>query len=167
MLVWRKFIPFSVNFVVLLTGSSVFLAFHTSNNRPEGVTKRQCVLGFVLTLGTTALYGFIILLIVLSYKRTKPQIMCVLVMEMQFIISFSATIFSMVGMFINGEFQPLHKEAKEFGVGNIDYTMALLWSVVAWQLFYIGIFVVTSLPSSLLSGVIIAAMIPVSGSFVP
>lgn len=162
LLVRQKFSPFSVNSVVLLTASSVLLAFHTSNDRPEGVTNRQYVIGFVLTLGAAALYGFIIPLIELTYKKTKRRITYILVMEMQFIMSLSATVFCTVGMLINRDFQTLHREADEFYLGKFDYSMALIWAAVAWQLFYIGIFGVTSLASSLLSGVIIAAMIPVT-----
>nr|ABR16841.1 unknown [Picea sitchensis] len=160
LLVRQKFSPFSVNSVVLLSASSVLLAFHTSGDRPEGVTSRQYVVGFVLTLGAAALYGFVIPLIELTYKRAKRPITYTLVMEMQFVMSVTATVFCTVGMLINGDFQALHREAEGFRLGKIDYSMALVWAAVAWQLFFIGVFGVTSMASSLLSGVIIALMIP-------
>lgn len=160
LLVRQKFSPFSVNSVVLLTASSVLLAFHTSGDRPEGVTSRQYVLGFVLTLGAAALYGFVLPLIELIYKKTKRPITYTLVMEMQFIMSVSATVFCTVGMLINGDFQALHREAEGFRLGKIDYSMALVWTAVVWQLGFIGVFGVTSMANSLLSGVIIAVTIP-------
>lgn len=160
LLVRQKFSPFSVNSVVLLTASSVLLAFHTSGDRPEGVTSRQYVLGFVLTLGAAALYGFVLPLIELIYKKTKRPITYTLVMEMQFIMSVSATVFCTVGMLINGDFQALHREAEGFRLGKIDYSMALVWTAVVFQLGFIGVFGVTSMASSLLSGVIIAVTIP-------
>jgi hypothetical protein len=136
------------------------LAFHTSGDRPEGVTSRQYVLGFVLTLGAAALYGFVLPLIELIYKKTKRPITYTLVMEMQFIMSVSATVFCTVGMLINGDFQTLHREAEGFRLGKIDYSMALVWTAVVWQLGFIGVFGVTSMANSLLSGVIIAVTIP-------
>lgn len=89
------------------------------------------MVGFILTLSIDALYGFIIPLIELTYKSTKHQIMYVLVMEMQFRMSFLAIVFYTVGMLINGDFQALHREAKEFGVGKIDYSIALQWIAIA------------------------------------
>eukprot|EP00253_Pinus_taeda_P006742 PITA_06742 len=88
------------------------LAFHASGDRPAGVTNRQCVLGFVLTLCASVLYGFIIPLIELAYRKTKRQITYTLVMEM--------------------------------------------------QLFFIGVFGVTSMASSLLSAVLVAFTLPVT-----
>ena len=162
LLVRHKFNPFSVNSVVLLTASSVMLAFHTNGDRPAGVTNRQYVLGFVLTLVAAALYGFITPLIELTYRKTKRQITYTLVMEMQVITSLSATIFCTVGMLVNRDFQALHREANEFGLGKIDYSIAIVWYAVTWQFFFIGVFGVTYLSSSLLSGVIIAVTLPVT-----
>lgn len=162
LLVRQKFNPFSINSVVLLTASAVLLAFHTSGDRPAGVTNKQYVLGFILTLAAAALYGFIIPLIELTYRKTKRQITYTLVMEMQFIMSVVATVFCTVGMLVNRDFQALHREANEFRLGKIDYSMAIVWAAVTWQLFFIGVFGVTSMASSLLSGVIIAVTIPIT-----
>jgi hypothetical protein len=68
LLVRQKFSAFSVNSVVFLTASSILLAFHTSGDRPEGVTSRQYVLGVVLMVGVTSLYGFVIPLIELTLR---------------------------------------------------------------------------------------------------
>ena len=144
LLVGQKFSPFSINSVILLTASSVLLAFHTSGDRPEGVTNKQYVLGFVLTLGAAALYG-------LGF-----------VMEMQFVMSIVATLFCTVGMLVNGDFQALHREVEGFDLGKLDYAMAIVWAGVLWQIFFIGVFGVTSLANSLLSGVIIVVTIPMT-----
>lgn len=65
-------------------------------------------------------------------------------------------------MLIKGEFQALHREANDFNVGKIDYSMVIVWSAVAWQFFYIGLYGVTSLASSLLSAVIMAVTLPLT-----
>lgn len=160
LLVRQKFSPFSVNSVVLLTAGSVLLAFHTSSDMPEGVTHRQYVLGFILTLGAAALYGLVIPLIELTYKTTKSPLTYTLVMEMQVIVSISATVFCTVGMLINGEFQALPREAERFRLGKVNYCMDVLWIAVLGQFYFIGVFGVTFMASSLLSGVIIAVAIP-------
>ena len=162
LLVGQKFSPFSINSVILLTASSVLLAFHTSGDRPEGVTNKQYVLGFVLTLGAAAFYGFIIPLIELPYRATKCAITHTIVMEMQFVMSIVATLFCTVGMLVNGDFQALHREAEGFDLGKLDYAMAIVWAGVLWQIFFIGVFGVTSLANSLLSGVIIVVTIPMT-----
>jgi len=77
-------------------------------------------------------------------------------------MSVSATAFCTVGMLVNGDFQALHREADGFRLGKIDYSMAIVWAAVVWQLFFIGVFGVTSMANSLLSGVIIAVTIPVT-----
>lgn len=162
LLVGQKFSPLSINSVVLLTASSVMLAFHTSGDRPAGVTNRQYVVGFVLTLAAAALYGFLTPLLELTYKKTKRQITSTLIIEMQLVMSVVATVFCTVGMLIKGEFQALHREANDFSVGKIDYSMVIVWSAVAWQFFYIGFFGVTSLASSLFCGVIMAVALPLT-----
>lgn len=160
LLVRQKFSPFSVNSVVLLTAGSVLLAFHTSGDMPEGVTRRQYVLGFIFTLGAAALYGLIIPLIELTYKTTKSPMTYTLVMEMQVIMSISATVFCTVGMLVNGEFQALPSEAERFRLGKVNYCMDVLWAAVMGQFYFLGVCGVTFMASSLLSGVIIAVTIP-------
>eukprot|EP01018_Ginkgo_biloba_P005062 Gb_04001 [translate_table: standard] len=162
LLVRQKFSSYSINSVVLLTFGSVLLAFHSGSDRPKGVTNRQYILGFVLTLGAAALYGLILPMIELMYRKSNRTITYSLVMEMQLIMSFSATALCTVGMLVNKDFQAIHREAKEYGLGEANYYMALVWGAISWQLFFIGVFGVIFLTTSLLSGIVIAVLIPVT-----
>ena len=101
----QKFSSYSVNAVVLLTIGSGVLALHTSSDRPDGESKREYVLGFVMTLGAAALYGFILPLIEFTYQKAKQVIDYQLVMEIQMVMCLFATLFCIVGMLINNDFK--------------------------------------------------------------
>jgi Purine nucleobase transmembrane transport len=62
-------------------------------------------MGFFLMVATAALYGLVLPLIELTYKKSGREITYTLVMEMQFIMAASATAFCAVGMAINKDFQ--------------------------------------------------------------
>uniref|UniRef100_A0A0C9RTT3 Probable purine permease n=1 Tax=Wollemia nobilis TaxID=56998 RepID=A0A0C9RTT3_9CONI len=162
LIVRQKFGPYSINAVVLLSLGSAMLAFHTSGDRPTGVTSTQYAVGFILTIVAAALYGLILPLIELMYKRTTRKITYTLVMEMQVIMSFAATAFCTVGMAVNKDFQAIGREAKAFDVGEVGYYMGLVWNAICFQLFFIGVFGVIALSNSLLSGIFIAVLIPVT-----
>ncbi|GLJ10934.1 hypothetical protein SUGI_0138350 [Cryptomeria japonica] len=161
-LVKQKFTAYSINAVVLLTLGSGMLALHTSSDRPEGVTKGQYWLGFAVTIVAAVLYGFILPLIEFVYKKTTVRITYTLVMEMQLIMSFSATAFCTVGMIVNKDFPAIGREARASDVGEFIYYMMLVWNAICWQLFFIGVFGVIFVSTSLLSGVLIAVFIPVT-----
>lgn len=161
-LVKQKFTAYSINAVVLLTLGSGMLALHTSSDRPEGISQGQYWLGFIVTIVAAALYGFILPLIELCYKKTTRRITYTLVMEMQLIMSFTATAFCTVGMVVNKDFHAIAREARGSDVGEFKYYMMLVWNAVCWQLFFIGVFGVIFMSTSLLSGVIIAVFIPIT-----
>lgn len=104
-LVRQKFTFYSINAVVLLTIGAAVLALHTSSDRPKGVTKKEYIVGFSMTLAASALYGFVLPLIELSYMKAKKAITYTLVMEIQLVMCFFATAFCTVGMLINKDFQ--------------------------------------------------------------
>ncbi|KAH7655526.1 Purine permease plant protein [Dioscorea alata] len=91
-------------YVALLTVGSVILGLHRNSDRPANVTKGKYIMGFILTLGTAALYGLVLPLIELTYMKAKQVVTYTLVMEMQVIMGFFATPFCFVGMLINHDF---------------------------------------------------------------
>lgn len=105
LLVKQKFTSFSINAIVLLTLGAGVLALHSSSDRPEGESKKEYILGFVLTLAAAALYGFILPLVELTYQKARQAIDYMLVMEIQMVMCLFATLFCTVGMFINNDFQ--------------------------------------------------------------
>jgi drug/metabolite transporter (DMT)-like permease len=100
LVVQQRFTAASVN--------AVTLGLHVSGDRPAGVTKGQYWLGIVLTISAAALYGLILPLVELAYKRAAGggrTVTYALVMEVQLVMGFFATALCTVGMIINKDFQ--------------------------------------------------------------
>ncbi|XP_059461674.1 purine permease 3-like [Corylus avellana] len=161
-LVKQKFTPYKINALVLLTIGAGVLALHTSNDRPEGESNKQYLVGFLTTLGAAALYGLLLPLIELAYKKAKQAITYSLVMEAQIVMSLFATLFCTVGMLINKDFKAIPREASEFGLGETKYYVVLAWSAIFWQAFFLGTIGIIFCASSLLSAVVIAVLLPVT-----
>lgn len=54
------------------------------------------------------------------------------------------------------------REAKDYELGETKYYVVLVWSAIMWQFFFLGAIGVIFCASSLLSGIIIAAFLPVT-----
>ncbi|XP_062101362.1 purine permease 3-like [Humulus lupulus] len=162
LLVKQKFTSYSVNAVVLLTIGGAVLALHTSGDRPKGESEKAYVLGFLMTVAAAVLYGFILPLIELMYKKSKQRITYSLVLEIQLVMCFFATAFCTVGMLIGRDFKAIPKEARKFDLGETMYYVVLAWSAIIWQGFFLGAIGVIFCASSLLSGIVIAVLLPVT-----
>ncbi|KAB1203874.1 Purine permease 3 [Morella rubra] len=162
LLVRQKFTSYSINAVVLLSVGAGVLAMHTSSDRPKGESSKEYLAGFFMTLGAAALYGFVLPLVELTYKKTKKAVTYSLVMEFQMVMSLFATIFCTIGMLINKDFEAIPREAGEFGLGETKYYLVLVWSAIIWQAFFMGAIGVIFSASSLLSGIVIASLLPVT-----
>nr|XP_017248395.1 PREDICTED: purine permease 3-like isoform X2 [Daucus carota subsp. sativus] len=162
LLVKQKFTSFTVNAVFLLCMGAVVLAFHTSSDRPAGESDKEYILGFVMTLGAAALYGFILPAIELMCKKAKQRLNYSLVMEMQVVMSFFATVVCAIGMVVNHDFAAIPREAREFELGKTMYYSVLVLDTILWQLFFLGATGVIFCASSLLSGIIIATLLPLT-----
>lgn len=155
----------SVNAVALLTVGAVVLGLHVSSDRPPGVTRGQYWLGFTLTLGAAALYGLVLPLVELAYKRAAGggrAVSYALVVEMQLVMGFFATAFCTVGMVVNKDFQAIPREARHYELGESRYYTVLVWSAVLWQCFFLGAVGVIFCVHTLLAGILIAVFIPVT-----
>ena len=104
-LVKMKFTSYSVNAVFLLSIGAGVLALHTSSDRPANESSKEYYLGFFMTIAAAVLYAFILPLIELIYMKAKQAITYTLVLEMQMVVCFFATIFCTVGMLVNNDFQ--------------------------------------------------------------
>lgn len=162
LLVKQKFSAYSINSIFLLTLGAVVLALHANGDRPKGEPKREYVLGFILTLGAAALYGLILPLFELMYKKAKQDITYTLVLEIQAVYCFFATVFCTIGMIINKDFQAISREAKAFELGEGRYYIVIIWSAIIWQCFFLGAIGVVYCSSSLVSGILITVLLPVT-----
>ncbi|XP_038715966.1 purine permease 3-like [Tripterygium wilfordii] len=162
LLVKQKFTAYSINGIVLLTVGAAVLALGASSDRPEGVSKREYMLGFVLTLLAAGLYGLLLPLIELSYKKSKQEINYTLALEFQMVMCLFATVLCTVGMLINNDFQVIPRESEEFDLGKAKYYVVLVAVAIILQLFFLGQIGVIFGASSLLSAIIIAVTLPVT-----
>ncbi|PKI47346.1 purine permease 3-like [Punica granatum] len=162
LLVKQKFTAYSTNSVFLLTPGAVVLALHTGSDRPEGESDRQYMLGFIMTAAAAVLYGFILPLVELSYKKGKQVMTYSLVLEYQLVLCFFATAACTIGMLINKDFQAIPREAKEYGLGEFKYYMVLVWNAIMGQFFFLGAVGVIFCASSLFSGILISLMLPLT-----
>lgn len=161
-LVKQKFTFLHINSIFLLTAGAVVLAFHSGSDVPDNETKKDYIIGFLMTVGAAILYGFVLPVIELLYKKVKQPITYALVMEMQLVMAFSATAFCMIGMLINHDFPAIPREANTYELGKGLYYLVLVGDAFLWQLFFLGAVGVIFCDTSLLSGVIIAALLPLS-----
>ncbi|PON63417.1 Purine permease [Parasponia andersonii] len=162
LLVKQRFTSYSVNAVVLLTVGGAVLALHTSGDRPKGESEKDYVVGFLMTVAAAVLYGFILPLVELMYKKAKQRITYSLVLEIQLVMCFFATLFCTVGMLVNKDFKAIPREARKFELGETTYYVVLVLSAIIWQGFFLGAIGVIFCASSLLSGIVIAVLLPVT-----
>ncbi|KAH8508689.1 hypothetical protein H0E87_010722 [Populus deltoides] len=160
LLVKQKFTSYSINAVVLLTVGAGVLAMHTGSDKPAHESSREYILGFIMTLVAAALYGLILPLVELTYKKSRQEMNYTLVMEIQMVMCLLATVFCTVGMLINKDFQAIPREARNFELGQVKYYVVLVWSAIIWQCFFLGSIGVIFCASSLLSGIIITVLLP-------
>ncbi|MQM20625.1 hypothetical protein Taro_053649 [Colocasia esculenta] len=162
LIVRQRFTPYSVNAVVLLSLGTVALGSQPGGDRAAGDSKSQYVLGFVMTLAAAALYGFTLPLTELMYIKTRQKISYCLVMEVQVMISLSACAFCIIGMLVNKDFGAIPIEAGEYDLGEAMYYLVLTTGAVSWQVFNLGLLGIISCSSSLLAGIVVALLLPVT-----
>ncbi|KAI8548329.1 hypothetical protein RHMOL_Rhmol07G0266200 [Rhododendron molle] len=162
LVVKQKFTPYSINAIALLTVGAGVLALHTSSDRPEGESDKDYNMGLIMMLAAAALYGLILPLVELTYKKARQVITYTVVLEMQLVICFFATLVCTIGMVIDKDFKAIPREAREFGLGETAYYSVLVISGIVWQGFYIGAIGVIFASSTLFSAIIIAVLLPVT-----
>ncbi|CAL0318166.1 unnamed protein product [Lupinus luteus] len=161
LMVKQKFTFNSVNAIVLLIFGAGILAEHAGSDRPSGESTKQYIIGFIMTFVASALSGLVFPLVEFMYKRTL-SITYSLVMELQMVLGFSATIFCLIGMIIDNDFKVISREAREFGLGEAEYYVILGVSAILWQFYLMGAIGIVFCASSLFSGVMISVMLPIT-----
>ncbi|XP_055810297.1 purine permease 3-like [Solanum dulcamara] len=157
-----KLTSYSINGIVVLTVGAILLGIRANGDRPEGVTSKAYVIGFIMTLLAAALYGLIMPCIELIYLKAKQAITATLVLEIQMVMCFAATAFCTVAMIANKDFQAISREAKQYNLGEDRYYIILIWSAIIWQCFFVGAIGIIYSSSSLMSGVLLAVLLPVT-----
>lgn len=160
-LVGKKITPCVINSVFAITIGAILLGLYAGSDRPQGTTEKQYILGFGVTIAGSAINALMLPLLELIYRKVLEKDSFSVVLEAQTAISMIATVFCMVGMWINGDFAAIHEEAAHFNLGSTLYSTTLLGSAIGWQLFFLGSAGIVFLASSLMSCVFMTAMLPV------
>ncbi|CAN6996316.1 unnamed protein product [Brassica rapa subsp. trilocularis] len=162
-MVKQRFTPFTINAVVLLTLGAGSLALHADGDKLPKETRKEYIVGFVMTVAAAVLYAFVLPLVELAYKKASQRISYTLVLEMQLVLCFVATCFCLVGMLADGDFKELGREAREFKLGGSKhYCVVVAFTAVIWQGFFLGSIGMIFCASSLVSGVLISALLPLT-----
>jgi len=153
----QKITPYILNSLVLLTLSAILLGVHSDGDRPKGVNTAEYIVGFICTVAASAIYGLLLPLMELVFKRVIKKETFAVVLELQIFISIVATVVCIIGLFVSGEFRDMQREAESFTTGKVAYYMTLIWCAIGWQFSSIGgvglIFLVSSLFSNVISTV--------------
>ncbi|OIV97872.1 hypothetical protein TanjilG_12629 [Lupinus angustifolius] len=160
-LVRQKFTAYSVNAIVLLSIGLGIMGLHTRGDLPEHESPKQYVLGFVMTIVCAAVGGFIFPMMELMFRKNNQAITYSLMLEIQFIVCFFATLACTFGIIISNDFKAIPVEARDFELGEANYYVVLVVISIVWQIYYMGSMGVTICGSSLLSGIITAMMMPI------
>ncbi|KAF7813202.1 putative purine permease 4 [Senna tora] len=154
----KQKITFSnLNCVVLLTISSFLLAINSGNEKPQGLTKEKYFIGFFCTIGAGLLFALYLPVMEMVYR----EVYCYgMVMEMQFVMEFAATVFAVVGMAAGGGFSDMREESgRVFDRGAAVYWAAVTANVVTWQLCFMGTAGMVFLTSSITGGISMTALL--------
>ncbi|KAK8446635.1 hypothetical protein SEVIR_9G516700v4 [Setaria viridis] len=169
-----RFTPFSVNAVVLLTIGPAVLGFAPSSEteaQAEGSTAYWT--GFLECMSSAALIGLVLPLVEVAMSRygrrdggpaaaRAPPPSYATVMQIQAVMGAAGTAVCLVGMAIAKDFQAIPTEAAAFGLGETNYYLLLIFGAVSWQLSNLGIMGLIVCSSSLLAGIMIALVLPLS-----
>ncbi|VVA92847.1 unnamed protein product [Arabis nemorensis] len=158
----HKFTPFTINAVVLLTVGAAVLGMHTETDKPVHETHKQYVIGFLMTVAAAVMYAFILPLVELAYQKAKQPMSYTLVLEVQLILCFFASLVSLIGMYIAGDFKALLIEAREFKLGEAMFYVVVVFSAIIWQGFFLGAIGLIFCASSLVSGIMISVLLPIT-----
>ncbi|XP_020104228.1 purine permease 3-like [Ananas comosus] len=162
-IVRQRFTAYSANAVVLLTLGPAVLSLGSRSDRPVGESAAQYSTGFILTVAAAALFGLLLPLMEGAMRRwSKEEITYTLLMELQLVLGVAGTAFCLVGMVVSNDFKAIPKEAREFGLGETKYYMVLIWDALFWQAVNMGMVGVICCASSLLAGIMIAILLPLS-----
>ncbi|PUZ42469.1 hypothetical protein GQ55_9G585200 [Panicum hallii var. hallii] len=170
LIVGLRFTPFSANAVVLLTIGPAVLGVGPGSGRHAGESSKTYWTGFCETIAAAALAGLVLPLVEVAMvrygRRRGPAARVpppyVTVMQMQAVMGAAGTVVCLLGMAIKSDFQALPSEAATFGLGKTNYYLVLIWDAVSWQLLNLGIMGLITCASSLLAGIMIAVLLPLS-----
>ncbi|GMJ14188.1 hypothetical protein like AT4G18220 [Hibiscus trionum] len=159
----QKFTPFIMNSLLLLTISSCLVVSNDTTEKPRGVSDRNYALGFICTVFGTALYGLLLSSQQLVIRRVfHNKVSLKLVMDLAIYPSAVASVVTLIGFFVSGDFKLLNPEMNSYELGKESYAMTLVWTAICWQVSIFACLGLVSELSALFANVIFAVGFPVN-----
>ncbi|XP_047338727.1 probable purine permease 11 [Impatiens glandulifera] len=150
----QKFTMLIFNSVIVLTLSAALLALNDGSGE-ERVSRLKYVIGFISTIGASALYSLLLSLLQLVFQKfLKEEETFSVVLYMQIYTCFVATSVSVMGLFGSGEWNLVKDEMNSFSLGKTSYVLNLVGTAVSWQVSSVGVVGLVFAVSSLFSNVI-------------
>ncbi|XP_050225570.1 probable purine permease 4 [Mercurialis annua] len=147
----------NLNCVILLTLSSVLLAFASDHDRPQGLTPAKYFIGFFSTVGAGLLFALYLPIMEKIYKNVYCYAM---VIEMQLVMEIAATALAIIGMASDRGFSEMKRESKGvFDEGEKWYWITVFGNIITWQLCFMGTAGMVFLTSSLTGGICMTALL--------
>ncbi|KAK8546813.1 hypothetical protein V6N13_093856 [Hibiscus sabdariffa] len=159
----QKFTPFIINSLLLLTISSVLTISNNSTEELHGISNGNYALGFVCTFSATALYGLMLASQQLVFRKVFGNRQSLKhVMDLTIYPSIVASVVTLIGFFVSGDYKLLSPEIDSYELGQASYVMTLVWTAVCWQVsIFAGLGLVSEL-SALFANCIFAFGLPVN-----
>lgn len=151
-----------INSIVIITVAMTIIALDSSSDKYGNVTTKQYIMGFFWDIVGSALHGLIFALSELVFIRFLGRRSFHVVLEQQLAVSFSAFVFTTIGVVLNRDFQSMANEAEAFDGGKSSYWLVLVWAAVTFQLGVLGATAVLFLSSTVLAGVLNAVRVPIT-----
>ncbi|KAF3335243.1 putative purine permease 5 [Carex littledalei] len=162
LIVKNKIYLSTINAIVVITVGVVIIALDSNSDRYAGITDKQYILGFIWDIIGSALHGLIFALSELVFIKILGRRSFHVILEQQVMVSFSAFIFTSIGLLVNDDFTGMKVEARRFKHGEVAYGMVIAWSAVTFQLGVLGGTGVLFLASTVLAGVFNAVRVPIT-----
>ncbi|KAL3741560.1 hypothetical protein ACJRO7_017084 [Eucalyptus globulus] len=157
----QKFTPYIINSLVLLTLSSILLAFQSDSEDHNRVSAEKYALGFVCTILASASYGLLLSLDQFCFRRVIRKETLRAVLSLIVHPSIVASVIIVVGLFGSGEWENLGREMDGYKLGKVSYVMNLVGTAICWQAFTIGTIGLIIEASSLFSNSISVVGLPI------
>ncbi|XP_059637764.1 probable purine permease 5 isoform X2 [Cornus florida] len=152
----------TINAVVIITAAMAIIGLDSSSDRYGDITDSQYILGYMWDIIGSAVHGLIFALSELVFVKLLGRRSFHVVLEQQVMVSFSAFIFTTIGLIVNNDFQGMKTEAKSFVGGESSYCLVLIWGAITFQLGVLGATAVLYLASTVLAGVLNAVRVPLT-----
>ncbi|KAI6703491.1 hypothetical protein NL676_012627 [Syzygium grande] len=105
---------------------------------PRGVSEGKYALGFVCTIGASAVYGLFLSLTQLYFRRVIRKETFRAILDMLVYQSLVASVIIVVGLLGSGEWENFGIEMYAYELGKVNYVMNLVGMAIAWQVFGIS-----------------------------